>query len=381
MPTNTNTLINVIPQLLAQGLVTLRENAVMPRLVNADYSAQAANRGSSVDIPIPASISAVPVTPGYVGPDDAGITPGQVTLNLDQWKEAPFFLTDKEMMEVMDGTIPMQAAEAVKALANDVDQYLLGLYTGIYTAVGTAGTTPFATDVTVATSARKFLNNYLAPMTDRRFVFNPDVEANALGLRAFQDVAWTGDARGINEGQIVRKLGFDWHLDQNVKDHTAGTVATSFAIKTATAHAEGLTTLTTTTGGDADLKVGDILTIAGHDQQYVVTEDAGRTGAGDLQVKVAPGLKAALTGAEVIKIVGDHSANIAFHRDAIAFANRPLLDSAEGLGSQIMSMQDPVSGLTLRLEVSRQHKRTRWSFDILYGAKLVRPELAVRVLG
>jgi hypothetical protein len=381
MPTNTNTLINVIPQLLAQGLVTLRENAVMPRLVNADYSAQAANRGSSVDIPIPASISAVPVTPGYVGPDDAGITPGQVTLNLDQWKEAPFFLTDKEMMEVMDGTIPMQAAEAVKALANDVDQYLLGLYTGIYTAVGTAGTTPFATDVTVATSARKFLNNYLAPMTDRRFVFNPDVEANALGLRAFQDVAWTGDARGINEGQIVRKLGFDWHLDQNVKDHTAGTVATSFAIKTATAHAEGLTTLTTTTGGDADLKVGDILTIAGHDQQYVVTEDAERTGAGDLQVKVDPGLKAALTGAEAITIVGDHSANIAFHRDAIAFANRPLLDSAEGLGSQIMSMQDPVSGLTLRLEVSRQYKRTRWSFDILYGAKLVRPELAVRVLG
>jgi hypothetical protein len=218
-------------------------------------------------------------------------------------------------------------------------------------------------------------------MTDRRFVFNPDVEANALGLRAFQDVAWTGDARGINEGQIVRKLGFDWHLDQNVKDHAAGTVATSFAIKTATAHAEGLTTLTTTTGGDADLKVGDILTIAGHDQQYVVTEDAERTGAGDLQVKVDPGLKAALTGAEAITIVGDHSANIAFHRDAIAFANRPLLDSAEGLGSQIMSMQDPVSGLTLRLEVSRQYKRTRWSFDILYGAKLVRPELAVRVLG
>jgi hypothetical protein len=353
----------------------------MPRLVNADYSAQAANRGSSVDIPIPTSISAVPVTPGYADPDDAGITPGMVTLNLDQWKEAPFFMTDKEMMEVMDGTIPMQAAEAVKALANDVDQYLLGLYTGIYTAVGTAGTTPFATDVTVATSARKFLNNYLAPMTDRRFVFNPDVEANALGLRAFQDVAWTGDARGINDGQIVRKLGFDWHLDQNVKDHTAGTVATSFAIKTGTEHAEGLTTLTTTTGGDADLKVGDILTIAGHDQQYVVTEDAERTGAGDLPVKIAPGLKAALTGAEAISIVASHSANIAFHRDAIAFANRPLLDSAEGLGSQIMSMQDPVSGLTLRLEVSRQYKRTRWSFDILYGAKLVRPELAVRVLG
>lgn len=381
MSANTNTITNIIPHLLAQGLVTLRENAIMPRLVNAAYSAQAAEQGSSIDIPVPAAITAAPVTPSYADPNDTGIVPSKVTLSLDQWKEAPFFMTDKEMMEVMAGTIPMQAAEAVKALANDVDAYLLGLYKGVYNAVGSAGTTPFATDVTAATSARKFLNAYLAPMTDRRFVFNPDVEANALGLRAFQDVAWSGDARGINEGQIIRKLGFDWHLDQNVKEHTAGTVATSFAIKTATAHAAGLTTLTTTTGGDADLKAGDIITIAGHDQQYVVTADAARTGGGDLPVLISPGLKVALTGAEVITIVGNHAANLAFHRDAIAFANRPLVDSAEGLGNQIMSAQDPVSGLTLRLEVSRQYKRTRWSFDILYGAKLVRPELAVRVLG
>ena len=377
MSANTNTLTNVIPQLLAQGLVTLRENAVMPRLVNADYSAQAANRGSSVDIPIPASISAATVTPGYADPNDDGINPGQITLNLDQWKEAPFFMTDREMMEVMDGTIPMQAAEAVKALANDVDQYLLGLYTGVYTAVGTAGTTPFATDVTVATSARKYLNNYLAPMTDRRFVFNPDVEANALGLRAFQDVAWTGDARGINEGQIVRKLGFDWHLDQNVKDHTAGTAEN---IEVHTTAAAGATTVKLK-GGDGPLKAGDIITFAGHDQQYVVGADTDTLDSGGKDTTITPALKVEVSDDVNVTLVASHAANLAFHRDAIAFANRPLLDSAEGLGSQIMSMQDPVSGLTLRLEVSRQYKRTRWSFDILYGAKLVRPELAVRVLG
>lgn len=378
---NTNTITNVVPQLLAQGLLTLRENAVMPRLVNGDYSTLAAEKGDKINIPIPAVVPTQDVAPSYVAPDDAGIEPGKVDLELNQWREAPFFLTDKEMMECMNGIIPMQAAEAVKGLANYVDSYLLGLYKEAWHVSGFAGTTPFATDVTAATTARKLLTNSIAPVQDRRFVFNADVEANALGLRAFQDVAWTGDAQGINEGQIVRKLGFDWFLDQNVPNHTAGTVSTSFAIKTATAHAAGVTTLTTSTGGDAALKKGDIITIAGHDQTYVVTAAAARTGAGDMAVTIAPGLKTALTGAEAITIMDSHAANIAFHRNAIAFANRPLADSANGLGNLIMSQQDPVTGLTMRLEVSRQHKRTRWSYDILFGAKAVRPQHIVRVLG
>jgi len=80
MSTNTNTITNIIPQLLAQGLVTLRENAIMPRLVNASYSAQAAEQGASIDIPVPAAISATDVTPSYADPNDTGITPDKVTL-------------------------------------------------------------------------------------------------------------------------------------------------------------------------------------------------------------------------------------------------------------------------------------------------------------
>ena len=130
----------------------------------------------------------------------------------------------------------------------------------------------------------------------------------------------------------------------------------------------------------AGLKEGDILTIAGDAQTYVVTE-AVSLAVGNTAVKIYPGLARATTGSEAVTVSGSHVMNLAFHRDAIAFATRPLMDSANGLGNLIQSAVDPVSGLSLRLEVSREHKRTRFSYDILYGADVVRRELGCRIAG
>lgn len=378
---NTNTLTYACDTLLAQGLLALRQNCVMPRLVNSSYDSMAAEKGTTVNIPVPSAISVGNVTPSYTPPDDAGVTPTQVAITMSNWKEAPFFLTDKEVMEVMNGFVPMQASEAIKALANTIDSAILGLYTDVYGWAGSAGATPFSTDVSEVTEARKVLNNQLCPLDDRRIIINADAEANALGLRAFQDMSFSGSADGINEGRINRKLGFDWYMDQNVPSHTAGTVATSFINKAATSVALGVKTIVATSGGTADLKEGDIVTFAGDTQTYVVTADAARSGGGDFTFYIEPGLKVALTGGEAITIKSTHAVNLAFHRDAFAFVSRPLADNTDGLGNIIQSAVDPVSGLSLRLEISRQHKRTRYSFDILYGLACIRPELACRIAG
>lgn len=368
-----NSLSAVIPQILAQGLLALRENVVMPALVNSDYSVEAAQKGATIDVPIPSAIAVQTVSPAATPPSTADVAPTTVSIALDQWKEAPFYLTDKDLMEAVRGIIPMQASEAIKAIANDVNSYIMGKYLKIYGYAGTAGTTPFGSGTTEATAARKVLNNQLAPLDDRRLVIDPDAEAQALDLRAFQDMSFSGSAAGIIEGRVNRKLGFDWFMDQQVKTHTntgAGTVTLNQAD-----HAIGDTTLTWD-GGGTEPGNGDIFTVAGDTQTYVVTAHTATT------ITYSPAAKVAWADNAAITFKATHVVNLGFHRDAFAFATRPLADeNVEGLGSIVQAAIDPVSGLALRLEVTREHKRIRWSYDVLYGAELVRPELAVRLAG
>ena len=76
--------------------------------------------------------------------------------------------------------------------------------------------------------------------------------------------------------------------------------------------------------------------------------------------------------------------NIAFHKDAIVLATRPLGDD-DGYfakpGVTMATVSDPVSGLSFRLGISYKHTTFSWvvSVDILYGIKTLREELAVDI--
>lgn len=371
-----NDLTAVIDKILVNGLRALRENTVMTQLVNRSYEEAAGEKGSTIDVPLPSAITATTVAPANIAPDPGDTEPTSVPIPLDQWKEAAFQLSDKDQLEAINDIMPMQASEAIKSLANDVDQYILGLYPAFFGTVGTAGTTPFTAGTTAdATNMRKVLSEQLAPMQDRWAVVDPDAEAKALEIRAFQDLSWNGSTAGIIEGDLNRKLGFGWWMDQNVPTHTAGT-ASGYTVTGV--NAIGSTTIGLSTG-TGNFNVGDIITFAGDPQTYTVT--AAVTGPAPVSVPISPALRVATAGTEVVTLVDDHVVNLGFHRDAIAFASRPLQRYGSEFGVVSQTAIDPISGISLRAEVKHEHRRLRFSYDILYGAAVIRPELGVRLLG
>lgn len=368
----TNNLTEVIPSLLAQGLHALRQQSIMPRLVNNSYSALAARKGDTIDVPLSSSITATAVVPAATAPDPAGVAPTSVPIAMNQWFEAAFELDDKEQEEAEDMIMPMQASEAIKALANTVDNYILGLYTQFFGIAGDPAVTAFSDGTTKdATDMKRVLSNQLTPPDNRWAVTDANVEASAANVRAFQDLSWNGSPAGIIEGELNRKMGFGWWMDQNMPLHTAGTAANYAVNGVIVAGAVSLPVDT----GTGTMVVGDILSIVGDPQTYTVTSAIAAPGS----VGISPALRVDTAGGELVTVTASHIVNLGFHRDAIAFVSRPLRRSK---GASVISATqvDPVSGLALRVEVTEEFKRQRFSYDILFGANVIRPEYGVRLL-
>ena len=380
---------NVIPQLLAEGVMALRENSVMPRLVNRSYEPTPSEKGQTVDIPIPSAITATDVSPATTPQSPSDSSPTRAQMTLDQWKKADFYVTDKELQEIQEGTIPMQASECVKALANIVDDYILALYKTVYGVAGVAGTTPFASGTSEFAAALKILQDQLAPKDSNiRSVVGTAAWANAIQLRAFQDASYGGGAQGILEAQIGRKMGADWFVDQNVPTHTKGTLdgttGTGQALVNGAVAAGAATFDVDDTTLSGTIVPGDVFTVAGDSQTYAITNTTAQTAASEAitGLTFSPTAQQAWTDNSVITLKGNHVVNMVFHRDAFAFASRPLASgNVPALGVDVDSIVDPVSGLVLRVQLQRQWMQTAIIYDLLYGAVLVRPQLATRLAG
>jgi hypothetical protein len=383
-----NVLTNYIVPLLAMGLKSLRERSVLPQLVNHAYDAAPGAKFSTVLINIPSAVVAVDVTPGHVAPDTQAISPTQISMQVDRWKEAAFTLTDADLLKVDHGIIPAAADEAIKALAEAVETDLWSRLITVPYVTGTSGTTPFATDLSAYTNARKAMNKRRVPKVPRFALIDPDAEANAILLRAFQDAGWRGDTGGIIEGEIGQKLGATWLASNFVPSRTstpltAGALTVNGVNAPVAAGAQQTISLAKATNA-APLVVGDIITIAtGPAAGDYVVQTAVTLIVGNTTVNIYPTLRGSTAGGEVVSLRASFVSNVLLHRDALGFVTRPLSESApQGRSLGVFeSIVDPISGLTLRLELTREYKQDRFSYDILWGSALVRPDFAQLMAG
>jgi len=317
------------------------------------------------------------------------LKPASVQVQLDQWKEVKFALTDKELNYTQEQIIADHIRPAAVALADDIDQALVGLVKRF----------PYHTSVTLSsaavtdiTAARRVLFQNRVPMDDLHMMIDGYLEEKFLGLAAFTQWQGAGDA-GVSSqarGSLGTKFGFEIFANQNVNTFTSGTCAdTAGAIDSgSTGYLKGATTIhidALTSGGTA--KAGDYLAITGDSQQYMITADTTFT-SGEADVVIEPPLAADVAEDVVVTLYqpGGNGAsktqNFAFRRQAMVLAMAPLSTLGNQLGARVEAVTDPITNLSLRSRMyyDGDNSKVVVALDVLYGVKVLDHNMGVRVM-
>jgi len=218
------------PDIIArEALMVLRNNAVMAGLVHRDYSDEfVAGVGDTITIRKPAKFEAKEYN-GSIDVQDA--TESGVPVKMDKWLDVSFAVTSKQMaLDIADFSEQL-LKPAMQAFADKIDGYLLGLASNITNEVSYTSGTDKIQDKLV--DARKYLTDAAAPMTERRFVYGADVEADLLKTDLFISAEKVGDeGTALREASLGRKFGLDFYVDQNVGDENLVFHKNAFALVT-----------------------------------------------------------------------------------------------------------------------------------------------------
>lgn len=373
------------PQFYAQEALIQLEKALgmSGRLYRGfDEERRAFNRGDTINIKKPSTFTAQDAPSSAQDVDTDGV---QITLN--RWKEVKFSLTDKELAFTGEKIIEDHIRPAAYALADEVDQWACDL----------ANQCPWYYDLNASpgsvvgdfTGPRKILFDNRVPLGDDsmiHYMVDSTMEQYMLGNTQFTTYNGAGQTavNQMQRGNIKQAYGMNFFANQNVKSHTAGTLsATNPLVNGATA--AGATSIIMDAGTlTGTLTVGDTFVIAGNTQRYNVTALATAS-ANAITVSFSPPLAAAAAdNAQITVRLDTHTSNLAFHRNyaAIAFAKLPDTGARVG-GAQMASIQDPISGLAIRSRIFYvgDTSKVYVALDILYGGRVLDPNLAVRACG
>lgn len=375
-----NTLTSLIPDLYEALDVVSRELVGFIPSVMMDSSAARAAVGEAVRVPIAPASAAEDVAPGQLPPDDGDQTIGNTPITISKSRAVPFRWSGEEQRGLNNGAGYRnirrdQIAQAMRTLTNEIEAFVGGIAAaGASRAYGTAGTAPFASDLSDPAQLRKILSDNGAPLGDMSLVIDTTAGARVRSLAQLTKANEAGTTELRAQGTLLELAGFQVRESAGVASHVAGT-GTGYLVNGALA--KGSTAVATDTGTGTIL-AGDFISTTASADKYIVSTALS---AGGLSIN-APGLMKPWLDNAAITVGGSYTANVAFSRNAIVLVTRaPAVPEEGDMADDAVMIIDPRSGLSFEVRMYRQYRRVRYEMAIAYGASNIKPEHTAILLG
>ncbi len=248
-----NTLTNLTPDLYQALDVVSRELVGMIPSVTLDSGVERAAVGQLVRSHVAPVVAATDITPAVTPPDDGDQNIGNKSITITKARRIPIRWNGEEQRGVNSGAgyqsiLGSQFEQAMRTLTNEMEADLTALHTLTSRAFGTAGVTPFASDLTDTANIRKILVDNGAPLSDMKLVINTTAGAKMRTLTQLTKANEAADASLLRQGVLLDVHGMQIRESAQIVDFTNGT-GTAYTTDTA-GYAVGDTDITLITGAD-----------------------------------------------------------------------------------------------------------------------------------
>ena len=382
-----NTLTGLIPTIYTALDIVLRELTGLVPAVMWDSNGEQAAKGQTIAWPVVPAQESDDIAPAATGPTPSAQTIAPDTMTISKAKSVNFAWNGEEQKSLggmYNQILVNQFAQSMRTLVNEVEADLAALYKYASRAYGTAGTTPFGSDLSCAAYLRKILADNGAPLGDLQLVIDTAAGAKMRTLTQLTKANEAGSDDTLRRGVLLDIHGFKIRESAQVKTHAAGT-GSGFKVDLTAGFDVGDTEIHADTGLGTIL-AGDVIVNAktGRDtNKYVVkTGDTGATGADVDIVLQNPGLMAAWAQNDDLSLSANYAANMGFAREAIALMSRvPAMPDGGDAADDVTVVTDPQTGLSFQVAMYRQYRRVAFDVGLAWGVKAVKPEAMAILLG
>lgn len=320
--------------------------------------------------------------PSMTIPEGDDQTVDNKTLTLDKVANVRIPWTGEDIKHVNNGsgfeTIQGdQFAQAMRKIANQIEaDVATEVYKNASRSVGTAGTTPFASNFDLMAQVRQILvDNGMPDDGAATTVLNTAAGTKLRNLAQLQKANESASDALLRQGTLLDLQGLMLKESAQVQSHTKGT-GSGYLVNDA-ALAIGDTTIPADTGSGT-IVAGDIVTFDGDDNAYVV---ATALSGGSFTI-AEPGLRTAVADNATITLSANRTANAAFHRNAVELVARPPEQPMGGDAAvDRMTIQDPRTGLVFEVGVYKGYNKAMLDITTLYGVKAWKPAFIASLAG
>ena len=329
----------------------------------------------------PAATVNASATPAMTVPAPDAYTIAAKTMTIGQTARVAIPINGEDWLKLQntsgyDKVMQDMFAQSMRGIRNAIESHVAGIaQLGASRAIGTAGTTPFATTINNIADVRQILLDNGAPM-DGNLTLALSTSAGTK-LRQVPNLYKANEAGSdilLRRGELLNLEGFSIRESaQTVKATVGG--GTNYQINNVAGYVKGNTSLIVGTG-TGTIVAGDVVTIGNYN--YVVTTGVAAPGT---IVIAEPGLMETVANTTAVTLAAAYTANTAFHRSAIELVMRPpALPPGGDIAIERMTVQDD-RGLVYEIAVYKGYLMTTYEMVTYYQAKAWNTKYIATLLG